>query len=440
MGFMDKLKNTIGTERIGELEGERPSTPHNKTTKKEKKKKTPIITKAKKEKTLKSKAVEKPDVEDFSIPVELNSEDDEHAERYIKTTQVGGRSRRMILDSLNISTGAIIPNEFVTPQQIEDVEFTISVPSGLDHKEVEAFCDTMESAIEKYRNALINAYEDREKLIEEIVRTEREVIEQRNQDQLDSFLNQNSDERDELNDRLILAQTKRVELAEENKLLKDKLNELPKLDSATEINLLAENEALKVELANAREAANNSALTVSNEEFDTIQQELVNERERSAKLSEQLSLSQADNSTEKFDEIKNNELELKLNKALALNKEYFDQIEGEKETKTQNESKINELKKQIQDLLETNAELKATKVITPDNLTIESPEDYEKVIMQQFMKKNEPNKHVKKTLTQAEIEKIKKAQNSGDIKIEGINTSKYDEDPFSQMMSELNQD
>lgn len=449
MKIVDKIKSVIGNEKIGEINGDRNTDKKEVKVKSKQKTKKTLTDKqkpTKKENTkIETKVVTKEESKsDFPFDKSLSIDDDNHAERYIKTDQVGGRSRRMILDALNIDTGAIIPHEFITPEQIENVEFTISVPSGLDSQEVESFCDLMEGAVEKYRKALLAAYEDKEKLIEEIVRTEKAVIERRNQDQLDSVLNHSSDEREQLHEKLIIAQTEKIEFIEENKRLKLALKERDNTNNKDKT-LLDENLKLKEEIESLKSSAVNTELTTSSDEMNIIQEELNAAREQNAKLSEQIKLLSDNTNQNKDEEL--NQFKQKTHELEQENKKLIQKIQsiGSNDSPKEliNESdEIAKLKNTIQDL-----EDKLKNTIPNQPPVIETPDDYEKKVMAEFRKKNKVNKHVKKKLTEEDIQRMKAAQSGGDIKIKGFDNIQTNEkiqqkpvDPFDAMMSELNED
>ena len=411
MGLMDKIKKTIGNERIGELDGEREkTTKQSKPTKKSSKNKG--VGKFSKPKPNKQVEEVEDDFANFDFSKDAEKDGEDHAEKYIKSSSVGGRSRRMILDSLGIKTGEIIPNEFVTPQQIENVEFTVSVPSGLDSQEVSLFCDNMEAAVKQYRTALLDAYEDREKLIEEVVRTEQAVVEGRNQAELNSVLSMGSDERDQINEKLINAQAEKLELENENSVLKRKLKEAVThtLPRDKELAAVKENEQLRRELEELRQATESAGNQDVSEEVDTLHQELELARERNDQLSKTIE---------------------DLNETIKSNRH---------ET-TADSSKVAELEEQVRQLIAKNETLKASGSEAITIAEVETPVDYEKKIVEKFLQTNKPSKHVKTSLTPEEIKKMKAANSTGDIRIKGFEpVDPGDDDPFAKMMAEMNED
>lgn len=406
MGLMDRLKQTIGNEKVGVIAG-RPEPKANKTKKTKGNKKE--------KKILSSQSIKRDTLEELAFNNEEPLIDgEEHAEKYIKTDTVGGRSRRMILDALQIRTGEIIPNDLVTPEQIENTEFTISVPSGLDSDEVARFCDNMEEAVRQYRTALLGAYEDREKLIEEIVRTEQIVVESRNQAELNAVLNGSNDEREALSEKLIAAQSERLALESENIQLKRKLSNAiqePSVSNEDLMKLKSENEALLREMDIIRETSSTQASKDNTEDLDTLHRELEEYSERNDQLSKEVT---------------------DLREKLAT-----------QEGPTPNDE-VESLRKQIATLQSENALLKSTQKVEVKDDT--GQKDDERAIMEKFMAKQSFNKgqptHPTK-LTIEEIAKIKEVNSTGDIRINGINDQEEEEDesdPFTAMLKDLNRD
>lgn len=428
MGIMDKFTNSLGNEKIGELEGKKPKEQKEKTPKKKapKKEKAPKVKKEKKAKDKKKgfglfdkkPKKEKPAVEEeVSEPTQLEMEQamlsgmaempeetllgEDDPSKYISTQQVGGRNRKMILRQLGIEDGVIIPSELVTPEQVENVEFTVSVPSGLDATEVEQFCDIMERSIRQYRNALKQAYEDKEKLIDEILRGEAQVLEQRNQSQLDMFLDQGENEKARLQDNLMAAQEEKQKLAIENEKLKAKLDNPMPAVPLVDPNLLSENEALKEEVANLRASLANLQSNGSKPAPEQIYEEEVADSELQT--------------TEDYD------------------------VPSQEQVNEPTEKTEVSAESQVEEEVNIHPEEHLTNKVL-EKPSIETPEDYEKKVMEQFAKTNKVNKHVKTKLTQADIERMKAAQ-ADDIRIDGFEAPAPSGDSmFDSMMNDLTND
>lgn len=437
--FKENASNALGNERVGEIEGERDNQP-TKTKqkkapkpakiKKEKKRKEPKMKKEKKEtsgfmkglfdnkKKEKTKLDEK--IQETEDLFEENSEEsmlnemkaeaefEDDPSKYIQTDQVGGRNRAMILKQLNIEDTVSIPSDLVTPEQIENVEFTVSLPSGLDADEVSRFCDIMENAVRKYRSELIRISKEKEKLIDEILRGEQQVLEQRNQSQLNSFLEQGSSEKERLQESLIEAQRTKQKLELENEKLKNKLSELPNIEGELSPEIANENEELKHLVRDLQAKLAQAEATAVENQFTSN----TNKSEMNSETAEMLHQA----------EKRNKELERELDKL------------REKSRMTTQDDSVKLENQQLKDEIE---KLKKSSTVIP-NAPIDSPEDYEKRIMEQFTQ-GKINKHVKTKLTDEDIAKMKEAQESGDITIKGFeNVVSSGDSSFDDMMKELN--
>lgn len=86
---------------------------------------------------------------------------EENPQKYIHTDTAGGRNKEMVLHYLGINDNGEDTqlSKMVTPEEVRDIEFSTSVPTGLDAEEVEHFCNTIEANIAKYRE-LINAQKE----------------------------------------------------------------------------------------------------------------------------------------------------------------------------------------------------------------------------------------------------------------------------------------
>lgn len=442
MGLFDKLKKTtsdvLGGETIGRVEGDRgreeqisKKTPKNKP----KARKEPTMTKKKKgllggmfgDKNPKSNKKSPTKVKEMSDTdllgaVGNSSEEDEDVSKYIKTDKAGGRTRKTILSQLNIDEKAIIPNELITIEQIEAVEFTPTVPSGLSVEEVSRFCDQMEVEIERYRNVLISASEDKEKLIDELLRVERQILEDRNQEVLDSFISNGNTEREKLNESLITTQLANKELQDENEKLKRQFSSGSRPDKQ----LVAETSQLKAEVASLQSKLSNAAALTATPPDDELIKKLTDAEKLNAKLSktvEELKISADDKAAaEELRKLReeNERLRKSVPNGDAVNAQ---QVKALQDENRQLVSKIEKLSK-------------------PE---INTPEDFEKKVMAQFQEQHGAvNKHVRKEMTAEEIQAMKKAQEDGDIVIKGFeqpqNPPADSGDIFKNMMAEFNED
>ena len=102
---------------------------------------------------------------------------EENPQKYIHTDTAGGRNKEMVLHYLGINDDGEEKqlSQMVLPEEISDVEFSIATPYGLDKDEVEHFCNTMEANVAKYRELIALQKEDKEKLIKEVLRVDKQV-------------------------------------------------------------------------------------------------------------------------------------------------------------------------------------------------------------------------------------------------------------------------
>lgn len=427
MGIFSKISekagNIVGNERIGELEGEREKEkkaikPKKKQVKKSKtpkqkkekvQKETPMAKESgfmskmfkKKETKQTPRPKMKKDLSDDDLVKQVGSQsqvDEEDISRYIKTDKVGGRTRLMILRELNITEYEALPSGLVTPEQIEAVEFTPTVPSGLSVSEVDSFCDQMEAAIAKYRELLLISNREKNALLDEIIRVERKVVEERNEEVLNSFLEQGSTEKSHLQESLIDSQLVNKELENENKKLREKIA----LSGSKQGDPLEISE-LKRTIANLEARLQEAQSNSGEKDSDELIAKLRAAEEQNAKLSRQLNEINS-KSEVKLDEESNRELN-RLRKENELLKSSNNQS---------NDKIIQEIKRENEELAQQIKQLSSKSVNTP--------EDFDKIVMSQFKKQHgSGSKHVKKVMTQDEIEEMKRIQEEdGDIVIDGF--------------------
>lgn len=294
MSIFNKLKghagDVVGNERIGEIKGNRNGKEDEqlevKPMSKPKKSKgggvfANIFAKKDNGKKKTSRSKDDYDINDNQLvqQVAMNSEaaqEEEDVAKYIKTKNVGGRTRSIVLSQLGITEQITVPSYLVTPEQIETVEFTPTMPTGLSIEEVNSFCDDMEIAFADYRSELIKQMEDKERLIDEIIRIERQILEDRNQNMLESFMADGSSEREKMRESLISTQLANKELEEENKKLKTKTLD-PKV--------IEENKKLKTMVQNMKAQVEASASQNGTEELTA---KLLAAQEENAKLNQMI--------------------------------------------------------------------------------------------------------------------------------------------------------
>ena len=67
-------------------------------------------------------------------------------------------------------------NDFISPEAIEDVEFTLTAPTGINPDEVEHFVDYVLAEVIKLRAALVERQESFERILEEHAIIEQKLI------------------------------------------------------------------------------------------------------------------------------------------------------------------------------------------------------------------------------------------------------------------------
>lgn len=130
---------------------------------------------------------------------------EENPQKYIHTDTAGGRNKEMVLHYLGINDGGEDTqlSKMVTPEEVRDIEFSTSVPTGLDAEEVEHFCNTIEANIAKYRE-LINAQKaDKEKLIAEVLRVDRQVQENKQESLMAGQFGDDGNRVNQLNEKVL---------------------------------------------------------------------------------------------------------------------------------------------------------------------------------------------------------------------------------------------
>lgn len=308
MGLLEKMKDITDTEIIGELDGveekeknqrepkakkgkaikQKPA--RNPKPKKEKPKKQP---KEKKGGGFLSNLFKKKDEfideneyyaeQDNDMFNDINNEEDDiDPSKYIKTDVAGGRSRNMIMNEFGVSVGPIMPADLPSAEDVDSVRFAVTVPSGFDTGEVDEFVDMMVVTVSGYRKELVKQSDINQKLVDEILRLDRQALDQRNQETLDSFIAQGSNERERLQNQLVDIQLK-------NNDLERQLNSLTKgevITSSVNVEKLeAENTSLKATVSELQSKLSNLQSNGSEYNSDEIEQKL----QDALRLNEELS-------------------------------------------------------------------------------------------------------------------------------------------------------
>lgn len=102
----------------------------------------------------------------------------------------------------------------ITPNDVENVEFSVTAPTGLNAEEVEQFCDSVQRDISVYLNIIESRQIDFLKLLEHCGELEKKLVEQREESQLASYIVQGSSDEDKLRDKIANLQIENMELRE----------------------------------------------------------------------------------------------------------------------------------------------------------------------------------------------------------------------------------
>lgn len=124
----------------------------------------------------------------------------------------------------------------ITPDDVENVEFSVTAPTGLNAEEVEQFCDSVQRDISVYLNIIESRQIDFLKLLEHCGELEKKLVEQREESQLASYIVQGSSDEDKLRDKI-------ANLQIENMELKEKLANFEKSDNTVNSNDITKEQA-----------------------------------------------------------------------------------------------------------------------------------------------------------------------------------------------------
>lgn len=107
-------------------------------------------------------------------------------------------------------------NDFISPEAIEDVEFTLTAPTGINPDEVEHFVDYVLAEVIKLRAALVERQESFERILEEHAIIEQKLIDKQQESELTSLIVNTKSNEEKLREQL-------VNLRLENQELKNRL-------------------------------------------------------------------------------------------------------------------------------------------------------------------------------------------------------------------------
>lgn len=216
--FKGSLQKSIGNETIGDLGFNlNPSEETNEV--KSKKIREKPNKKTRQPKPEKPPKINKPDIEveteDFSIDEVVQFEVPEFTDE-IQDFQY--TKNFPILEILGIEKDINIDG-YITELDIENTEFTLTAPTGINPKEVEVFCNKLQRDVSIYRNLILSRQEDFMKLLEEALKLESKLVKRQNENELANFVITQKNNEEKLKELV-------VELRIENQELKNRLARL----------------------------------------------------------------------------------------------------------------------------------------------------------------------------------------------------------------------
>lgn len=210
-GFKNKLSNKVSNDLIGEVEGLEDLQPIPEQEPKQEKPKFKIELpkfKMPEPKPKKKKTPKQPKTKQMFNKTESSK-------KSYPILSIMGIDEKTNIDGL------------ITSKDINNVVFTLEMPSGLNPKEVSRFCDTVSRDVHKYIKIIETRDEDIKKLAAEITRLENEIQEEQQKSELTSFITSQQDEEMRLKNEL-------ADLRLENNELKGLKNENEKLKKKIE--------------------------------------------------------------------------------------------------------------------------------------------------------------------------------------------------------------
>lgn len=222
MAILSRFGEALASETLGEVDKKKKKKISKEATKKE-------LTKKPKE-TKKKKATEEvaPKVIKKTIKEEPLVEPEEQGFTYANKAEG-------LLKLIGVELEPQIGN-LITPDDVENVEFSVTAPTGLNAEEVEQFCDSVQRDISVYLNIIESRQIDFLKLLEHCGELEKKLVEQREESQLASYIVQGSSDEDKLRDKI-------ANLQIENMELKEKLANFEKSDNTVNSNDITKEQA-----------------------------------------------------------------------------------------------------------------------------------------------------------------------------------------------------
>lgn len=221
MAILSRFGEALASETLGEVDKKKkkkiskepPKKPTKKVKEQKKKKATEEVAPKVIKKTIKEEPLVEPEEQGFTYA--------NKAEGLLKLIGV----------ELEPQIGNLI-----TPDDVENVEFSVTAPTGLNAEEVEQFCDSVQRDISVYLNIIESRQIDFLKLLEHCGELEKKLVEQREESQLASYIVQGSSDEDKLRDKI-------ANLQIENMELKEKLANFEKSDNTVNSNDITKEQA-----------------------------------------------------------------------------------------------------------------------------------------------------------------------------------------------------
>ena len=202
MAILSRFGEVLASETLGEVD------------KKKKKKISKEATKKPKEPTKKPKETKKKKATDEVAPKVIKKAIKE--EPLVEPEEQGftyANKAEGLLKLIGVELEPQIGN-LITPDDVENVEFSVTAPTGLNAEEVEQFCDSVQRDISVYLNIIESRQIDFLKLLEHCGELEKKLVEQREESQLASYIVQGSSDEDKLRDKIANLQIENMELKE----------------------------------------------------------------------------------------------------------------------------------------------------------------------------------------------------------------------------------
>lgn len=177
---------------------------------------------------------------------------------------VENNSDSAVLDILKISN-TINLEGLITPDDIEQAEFSLSMPSGIDPNEVETFLNKIQKDLSKIYTRIREREADFNKLLRETDRLQTRIVEINQSRSMLDTLNKNKDTIDSLKNQI-------VDLRIENTTLKSTIDKYAAMEK--ELEKMKLQEELRKEKENAKAEKAKTLKDLSKHEEDNIDEEM----------------------------------------------------------------------------------------------------------------------------------------------------------------------